>query len=331
MSANALRWDGAPGHYEVYYLSATDPDRGLGLWIRYTLRAPLHGPADCALWFMAMDRDGMRFAHKTTHPIDALDVRRHPFHLALGGADLTNRGMAGDVDGVAWELSWEPSLSAAEHVHPLLARSGIAKTVLVLAHPDLAVHGTVRFGGRDLVLDGVRGGQAHLWGSKHAARWTWAHANDLRGEDGAPRPGTYLDGVSVFVPRLGRELGPSTPVVGRFGGEDFRSTSPVDVARNRSRFGLTAWTFEARDGSRKVVGEVEAPHDALVGVTYHDPDGDLAYCYNSEVATMRLFVWHRVARGRFGWALRDTLVADGTAHFEYAQRAPVDGVPLLVT
>jgi hypothetical protein len=29
--------------------------------------------------------------------------------------------------------------------------------------------------------------------------------------------------------------------------------------------------------------------------------------------------------------LRDTLVADGTAHFEYAQRAPVDGVELLVT
>ena len=81
MSANALRWNGAAGHYEVYYLSATDRERGLGLWIRYTLRAPLHGPADCALWFMAMDREGMRFAHKTTHPIDALDVSRHPFHL----------------------------------------------------------------------------------------------------------------------------------------------------------------------------------------------------------------------------------------------------------
>jgi hypothetical protein len=29
--------------------------------------------------------------------------------------------------------------------------------------------------------------------------------------------------------------------------------------------------------------------------------------------------------------LRDTLVADGTAHFEYAQRTPVEGVQLLVT
>jgi len=46
---------------------------------------------------------------------------------------------------------------------------------------------------------------------------------------------------------------------------------------------------------------------------------------------MRLFVWDRTSRGRFGWTLRDTLLADGTAHFEYAQREPVEGVPLLVT
>ena len=31
----------------------------------------------------------------------------------------------------------------------------------------------------------------------------------------------------------------------------------------------------------------------LVGVTYHDPDGDLAYCYNTEVASMTLDVLER--------------------------------------
>jgi len=331
MTANGLRWDGGPGHYEVYYLSATDPATGLGLWIRYTLRAPADVAGECALWFMAMDRDGSRFARKASHPIEDLEAQDDPFHLTLAGADLSDRGMAGGVDGASWELSWEPSLPAAEHVHPLLQRAGIAKTILVLAHPDLAITGTVRFDGRELTLDGARGGQAHLWGSKHAARWAWAHANDLRGLDGERRPEAYVDGVSVYVPRFGRELGPSTPVVGRFGGEDFRSTSPLDVARNASRFGLTTWRFEARDGRRKVVGEVDAPRESLVGVTYHDPDADLAYCYNSEVASMRLFVWDRTARGRFGWTLRDTLVADGTAHFEYAQRTPVDGVELLVS
>jgi hypothetical protein len=331
MSANTLQWDGSPGHYEVYYLSATDPGSGLGLWIRYTMLAPLQGPAECALWFMAMDRDGSRFARKATRPIEELTAQHEPFHLTLAGADLSDRGMAGGFDDVAWELLWEPSLPAVEHVHPLVRRSGVAKTLLVLAHPDLAVSGTVRFGGHEFALDGARGGQAHLWGSKHAERWAWAHASDLRGLDGERRPGAYVDGVSVYVPRFGRELGPSTPVVGRFGGRDFRSTDPVRVVRNASRFGLTTWRFEARDGARRVVGEVDAPRETLVGVTYHDPDGDTAYCYNSEVASMRLFVWDRTARGRFGWTLRDTLVADGTTHFEYAQRTPVEGVPLLVS
>jgi hypothetical protein len=331
MSANALQWDGGPGHYEVYYLSATDPRYGLGLWIRYTLHAPLDGPAHCALWFMAMDGDGSRFARMADFPIAGLRAETEPFRLTLAGADLSDRGMAGALPDAAWELSWEPSLPAAEHVHPLIRRTGVAKTLVALAHPDLAVSGTVGFDGHDFVLDGACGGQAHVWGSKHATRWTWAHANDLRGQDGERRDATYVDGVSAFVPGLAREVGPTTPVVGRFGGEDFRSTAPLWVVRNASRFGPTSWHFEARDGKRRIVGEVEAPRDTLVGVTYHDPDGDPAYCYNSEVATMRVLVWDRTSRGRFGWTLRDTLVADGTAHFEYAQRAPVEGVPLLVT
>jgi hypothetical protein len=331
MNANVLQWDGEPGRYEVYYLSVTDRGSGLGLWIRYTLHAPLQGPAECALWFMVMDRDGLRLARKATFPIAELLAEAEPFRVTLAGADLSDRGMAGAFDDVAWELLWEPSLPAAEHVHPLIQRTGVAKTLVVLAHPDLTVSGTVRFDGREFLLDGARGGQAHVWGTKHASRWTSAHASDLRGLDGERRTGTYLDGVSAFVPRLGRELGPSTPVVGRFGGDDFRSTNPMWVVRNRSRFGLTSWRFEARDGARRLVGEVDAPRDALVGVTYDDPDGEPAYCYNSEVASMRLFVWDRTARGRLGWTLRDTLFADGTAHFEYAQRAPVEGVPLLVS
>jgi len=36
---------------------------------------------------------------------------------------------------------------------------------------DLEVSGTVSLPGRELVLSGARGGQAHLWGSKHANRW----------------------------------------------------------------------------------------------------------------------------------------------------------------
>jgi len=55
---NELQWRGQPGHYEVYYLTFTDPGTGVGIWIRYTMVAPLAETgeeATCSLWFMAMD------------------------------------------------------------------------------------------------------------------------------------------------------------------------------------------------------------------------------------------------------------------------------------
>jgi hypothetical protein len=326
-NVNVLQWDGTPGHYEVYYLSATDSATGIGLWIRYTMVAPLSGEATCSLWFMAMDPSGaVRLGRKISYPIDQLVAEPEPFRLQVADSELSDRGMAGGFEDVRWELMWTPTGKPYEHVHPLLRRGRIAKTVLTLPHADLAVDGTVAFGDRELTLQGARGGQAHLWGSKHANRWAWVHCNDFAGHDGA-----FVDGVSVFVPRFGREIGPSTPVVGRLLDEDFIANGPAAVVRAPSTFDLTSWNFEATARGRRIVCEVRAPRESLVGVTYYDPDGQLAYCYNSEASNMRVSVYDKTRRGRSPWMLRETLESDGRAHFEYAQREPVAGLELLVT
>jgi len=334
-AANAMRWDGSPGHYEVWYLSLTDPTSGVGAWIRYTMVAPLPAtgePATCSLWLMAMDPESpaANIGRKTSFPAAELHAEAAPFRLRVAGAELTDEGMRGGFEDVAWDLTWTSRLPPAAHVHPLLERAKIAKTVLVLPHPDLEVSGTITLPDRTLQLSGARGGQAHLWGSKHALRWAWVHCNDFTTEAGEARPGDFVDGVSVFVPRFGREIGPNTPIVGRFGGRDFNSIGPVRVIRNPSRFALTTWAFEAIDGDRRIVAEVDARREDLVGVTYHDPDGDLPYCYNSEVASMRLRVYERDRSDYRGWRHAETLVANGRAHFEYAQREPVEGLDLHV-
>jgi hypothetical protein len=331
---NALQWDGQRGHYEVYYLTVTDQTSGIGLWIRYTMVAPLESvgePPTAALWFLAMDpRPGRPpvIGYKKTFPAAELRARADPFELTLGDARLDDRGMAGAFDDVAWELRFSEGARSYEHVHPVLRRARVAATVLVLPHADLSIDGTIRIGRETLELSRARGGQAHLWGSKHATRWAWAHCNDFATLDGEPVADTFVDGVSVFVPRLGREVGPNTPVVGRVDGRDFISTSPLRVLANDSTFALTGWRFEAVAGSRKLVGEVDAAREQLAGVTYHDPDGELAYCYNSETASMRLHLYER-ARQVGGWAHRQTLQSSGRAHFEYAQRTPVPDLELL--
>jgi hypothetical protein len=330
---NALQWDGGPGHYEVYYVTLTDPATGVGAWIRYTMLAPLNAdePATAALWFLAMDpRAGQAptIGRKATFPIGELHAQPAPFELRIDSASLSDAGMAGAFEDVAWDLRWRPCERAYEHVHPVLRRAGVAKTVLVLPHADLAIDGTISFAGQQFELAEARGGQAHLWGSKHAGSWAWVHCNDFSTLDGEPVPGAFVDGVSVIVPRLGREMGPSTPVVGQIDGTDFSSTSPRRVLSNQSTFALTGWRFEAVDGARRLIGEVDADREQLAGVTYHDPDGELAYCYNSETASMRLHVYER-ARRVGGWAHRKTLLASGRVHFEYAQREPVAGLELL--
>ncbi|MFL5847116.1 MAG: hypothetical protein ACJ762_20755 [Solirubrobacteraceae bacterium] len=322
---NALRWNGSPGHYEVHYLTTTDPDTGIGLWIRQTMLAPLDGEPTCSLWFMATFPDAPAVARKVTLPIAEQHARDEPFSLRTGPAELTDRGMRGELDGARWDLTWEPG-SGYEHVSPLLQKAKIAKTILVLPHGDVRVSGTVGLpDGRELTFDGAHGGQAHLWGSKHSARWAWVHCGDFEDAGGASQPGTFLDGVSVFVPRFGREVGPSTPVVGRILGEDFAATAPLSVLRAPSHFALTSWSFEVGTRHRRLRCEVDAPRESLVGVTYTDPDGDQAWCYNSEVASMRVSVFDR-SGGR--WALRETLRSRGRAHFEYGQREPVPGLEL---
>lgn len=332
MSApNQLRWNRTPGHYEVYYLSATDPDSGLGLWIRFTMVAPSVAGEQptCSLWFMAMDPGAGAagvFAAKETLPISAMHWQDDPFSLQIAQCTLDDHGMRGSFQDVTFDLSWTPRLGVYEHVHPLLRRAKIAKTVLCLPHPDLEVSGRVAFAGREVAIQRARGGQAHLWGSKHAARWAWVHCNDLRDGDGNQVPDSFIDAVSVFVPRFGREIGPSSPVVARIAGSDFTSISPRRVMTNDSRFGLSRFELQAVDGRRLLRIEIDAPRDSMVGVTYHDPDGDLAYCYNTEIADGRVSLWERDGSG--GRSLVYELHAPGVAHFEYGQREPLPEMTL---
>jgi hypothetical protein len=339
---NSLQWNGRPGHYEVYYLTFTDPGTGVGFWIRYTMVAPLPETgeeATCSLWFMAMDpQDPSRnVGEKVSFPILELSSDTDPFRLRINDAVLTDDGMGGTITRgpeeaggrIVWDLRWRSLLPAYGHVHPALRRARIAKTILFLPHPELEIDGTIEIGDRHIDVRGALGGQAHLWGSKHASRWAWAHCNDFVDTHGTEQRGVFVDGVSVFVPRFGRELGPNTPVVARIAGADLKSTSPAAVMRNKSDFDLTGWRFEVRAQRRKLAAEVTARKEDLVGVTYHDPDGELAYCYNTEVADMKLDLLERDGI-RGPWRKTGELVSNRHAHFEYAQREPVEGVELKV-
>ena len=99
---NKFRWDGKAGHYEVYYLTFTDRASGVGVWIRYTMVAPLPGAGEpsASLWLLAMDPRGdgaATFGRKATFPVEQLRAQSQPFELRIAEAVLREDGMAGGV------------------------------------------------------------------------------------------------------------------------------------------------------------------------------------------------------------------------------------------
>ena len=303
MNANVLQWDGGPAHYEVYYLSVTDPGSATGLWIRYTMRSPADrapGSARCGSW--RWTATATRLARKR---------------------DLSDRGARGRARSLPAHAGRRGPLRPRDGRRLRGRRLGAARGSRRCRPPSTSTRCCgARASPRRCSCSPIRISRSRArCASPGASSSSTARAAARRtcGAPSTPRAGRGRTPTTCAASRASRVRAPTSTASAsscrasaaswdparRSWGASAATTSarPARCASSAtpSHFGLTSWHFEARDGKRRVVGEVDAPRDSLVGVTYHDPDGDLAYCYNSEVASMRVFVWDRTTRGRFGW------------------------------
>jgi len=152
---NRLAWNGKAGHYEVWYLTFNHADRGY--WIRTTLRVPLDGPAEGALWFLEFVPGQTPRAWK--EPIPPPEGPYWSGKAGLASWDLTVRS-----DGTLFRPI------------PALLR-GFVGTKIVTPHLDARVSGTLRIAGEEIRLEDARGCQSHLWGKAYGVGWAWVHAN----------------------------------------------------------------------------------------------------------------------------------------------------------
>lgn len=317
---NHPRWDGRRGRYEVWFLTLSDPGGDTGYWIRYTIRAPVAGPAEPRLWFARFDRRepartfGIHgpppgWGGGPTFLLEGPNLQWGDAGLEAGAA----RGaLAGGGHHVRWDIRWPTGEQTFRILPAALYRAGLAPTRPLTPNPDVRFSGSMEVDGRPVAVDGFPGQQGHLEGSRHAERWAWASCSAFS-EDGYAFQALSAQG------RRGPFLTPFLTFAGiRVDGRWVR----LRGARRERTWTLGRWPVSLISRSFRLEGEVLAPREAMVRTRYLDPDDRPRFCHNSEVASSRLLLWER--RGG-AWQEVTTLTSEGTTHAEWAGRTPAPG------
>lgn len=317
---NRPAWTGSPGAYEVWFLTCSDPASGRGYWIRSTLHAPVMGEAGGTVWFAAFDRGDPSgtFGFHRRYPFEAVKISPDGFDVQIGDASFRSGRARGSLEGAGRAVRWDLEFPTGEPTYRLLPdalyRGSFAPTRPYSPNVSTTVSGTVEVDGQRFELEAAPAQQGHLFGTRHAERWAWAHCSSFVDEDavvhaltgqGRRGPFTLPYVTSVGVLWQGRWI------------------RMVKVSRKRD-FDLGTWRIDVGNRRYRLRGRVEAAAPAIIRARYEDPDGTPRFCHNSEVSSCRLALFERKAGGFEEVAL---LESRGTTHAEWAGRTPASSIP----
>lgn len=297
------RWRGQQGRLEVWYLTATDPATGTGLWTH----AEVVSPTDAAPYLHGW--------------VAVFPPGRPPRHRRFGPTDPSAAGAASALSGTAGDARWDLRLSCSTPPLYTFGRRIWERELLpaaqLVAAPSGSVSGRITLGTDRVELDGAPAALAHIYGHGNASRWCWLHA-DLG-------DGCVLEIVSAVARRPGLDrLPPAALVQLRQGGRDWPRFPLLAVPAFRSSIRLPEWRVSGRVGARRLEVTVRQPADRCVRLRYVDPDGAAATCVNSEVADADVVLHRRSGRG---WAVEREWRLRGTAHAEVGLRGDGNAPP----
>lgn len=284
--------DSTERHIESFWLKANDPSRRRALWIRFTLFAnssERHG----ATWAVLYDA-GEILAAKETFPLERVCIDPERAGIGIGDCAFDGSRSHGLVHGNGFSVAWDFELrdDAPPHLlYPadwLYGNSLFPRKKTLCPHPDARFYGWVELSrnGRieQVSLDGWRGMQGHVFGTRHIERYVWGHCNTF--EDAEPP--TYFDVGSGRV-RVGTIL---TPVLTTghlvLEGRTYRFDRVRELHRHESQFSPGSWTFTLHGPHGDLRGKVTSTKADTAGLTYENPHGTTAYCTTSMIASAEM-------------------------------------------
>jgi hypothetical protein len=308
------------GHYESFYIKATRPGGGQGIWIRHTVHKRPGSEPNASVWFTLFDADasGPR-ATKVTVPASELSVPTGAY-IKVGEALLEPGAARGSAATGSLEASWDlrfVSEAGAFHHLPYswLYRAPLPKTKFLSPYPDARFDGSISVAGEEISLDGWPGMIGHNWGAEHAERWVWIQACDFSSESG------YFDAAlgrikvaGITTPWVGNGMLRLDGVEHRLGGFDrIRSTKIDDEP--------TQCEFELGGKGIKVIGRVASEPRNFVAWVYADPTGPEHNTLNCSISDLELTVERNGSEQR-------RLDCLGAAAYEIGTRETDHGIPL---
>jgi hypothetical protein len=332
---NIAVWDGKTrGWYEVWYFKWNDAGSGAAVWLRYTILIPLEGRGEPVgeLWAIVFDRrnPGANCAFKRTLPMADVVLDRNAFGITIDDSVLTHtaaRGHIGDGhgEGISWDLSVVPGDETFRHFpSEIMYRAALPKTKVVAPNLSCTYSGTVTVRGKTFKFDGAPGHQAHIWGTKHAARWAWANCNAF---DGLGR-GTVLEALTAQI-KLGRGMSPPLSVAClKLDGREYAFNGLRNMFSTVTEYDVRRWELAAEGGGHLLKVHVACDPVHMVGVNYRDPDGEGRVCHNTKVADARVELFERKTGG--GLELVRELRSSGTCAFEVVEPHAVPGVRVMI-
>ena len=315
---NQRRFADKPGTYEVWYLTWNHPGTGQGFWLRFVVEAPDHGPARGELWFARFDPKAPErtFGVHRRYPIEKVHDQPSPFELSIDKSRLGHAHTFGAFDGaghaIAWDLRWQPAERDLPFLPDLAYTFKIGETAVASPNPRVAVTGSLVVDGERLSFDQAVLGQTHVWGTRHAYSWTWAHCADFEGE-----PTALVELTTPRLRRRGRMLPPLVMATLELDGTRYRFNQFRHLMRNRATWTGQRVDIDVRSARYRLVGELTCTPDQMVSAPYLDPDGTKLYCANTEIGDA---VFTLAKRTAFGWQEVRRLVSRGRAHFEVGNR-----------
>lgn len=291
---------GATNHLESFFFKANDPETARAVWVKFTVFAPRDdaGAAVGEAWIVCFDgRTGRVTGAKESHPIAECEVSDAP-RVRVGASGFEEGrtwGRLEDADGgvFSWDLRYDPaSRPLVPYPWGWMYRARLPKTKTVTPHPDLRMDGEVALPEETWSFATAPAMQGHNWGTEHAHRYAWVHANAFEELDHA-----VFEGFSARL-KIGPWVTPS--ISGGFlllpDGTRHAFNDLVGMVRTEAAVEDAAYTFTYLNRTHRLEGEVRTTPERMAGLYYRNPDGAVHHCLNSKISDLTLRLTDRSGR-----------------------------------